>query len=121
MSKKQTKNPKKLPKNQQEHIERHIDHKLSKHLISKTEFFSSQVKQHTATAIIAAFSFLIALSWKDLITHLVEFSLNPELIDKYPFIVHVPTTILITLLAIFGIIFVSKWSRKPEQTFNQQK
>ncbi len=90
---KKIKNSKKLSKNQQEHIERHIDHRLSKHLISKTDFFSSQVKQHTATAIIAAFSFLIALSWKDLITHLVEFSLNPGLVEKYPFIVHIPTTI----------------------------
>jgi hypothetical protein len=111
---------KNLSKNQQEHIERHIDHKLSKHLISKTEFFSAQVKQHTATAIIAAFSFLIALSWKDLIVHLVDFLLNPELVEKYPFIIHIPSTILITILAILGIIFVSKWSRKPEQNLDKK-
>ena len=49
-----------LVKNLNKHISKNLPKHLGKHLISRDDFYASQVKQHTTTAIIAAFSFLIS-------------------------------------------------------------
>lgn len=88
------------------HVEKHIDKQVSKHLLSKTEYFANQFKQHVTTAIIAAFSFLIALAWKDFIVHIVQLYFPDTSTD---FI----TAIIITLIAFIGIYLVSSWAKKP--------
>lgn len=115
-----------LTKNQQKNIEKQISihlkknlHKqlpehLSKHLISKKELVSNQFKQHVTTAIIAAFSFLMALTWKDFIVHIVT-DLTPKLtLEKHPYLADLYSAIIITIIAIIGIVLITKWAKKPE-------
>ena len=74
-----------------------------------TKQIQSKFREHASTAIIAALSFLIALSWKDLIIKLVQDNLSFALLDKYPYIPELLTAITITLIAILGIAIISLW------------
>ena len=105
---------KQLSKKQKEHIERHITKRVSKHLVSKTDLIGSQFKQHVSTAIIAAFSFLIALAWKDLIVHAVQTVIKEDLVQRIPYISQLISAIVVTLIAIIGILLVTRWAKKPE-------
>ena len=80
-----------------------------------TVFIGSKFRDHASTAMIAAFSFLIALAWKDFIIKLVRDNTKISLLEKYPYIAELYTAVIITILAIIGIIFVSKWAKKPEK------
>ena len=62
-----------------------------------------QFNNSTNTAIIAAFGFLVALSWKDLITEWVN------RISLYsPIQGQIITTLIITLIAVVGIFVTTK-------------
>ena len=74
----------------------------------------SEFKQQTSAAIIAAFGFVIALAWKDLITALIPKVARPGLIAQYPYISQLYTAIIITIFAVFGILIISRWAKKPE-------
>jgi len=116
---------KQIERNVEKHIAKHVkksvpEH-LSKHLISKKEFFNSQVKQHTTTAIIAAFSFLIALSWKDFISHIAISLTKPITLEKYPYLADFYSAIIITIIAVIGIILITKWAKKPEVLVSESK
>ncbi|MFH1290619.1 MAG: DUF5654 family protein [Nanoarchaeota archaeon] len=104
---------KQLSKQDQKHIEKHVDKKLSEQLPTKAELLGAQFKQHVSTAIIAAFSFLIALSWKDVIVHAVEALIKEEFIGSIPYLSDLIAAIAITLIAILGILLVTSWARKP--------
>ena len=80
-----------------------------------TVFIGSKFRDHASTAMIAAFSFLIALAWKDFIVKLVRENTKISLLEKYPYIAELYTAVIITILAIMGIIFVSKWAKKEEK------
>jgi uncharacterized protein YacL len=95
---------KNLLKTHRNHIEKHIQKHITKHLF----------KQHASTAIIAAFSFLIALSWKDLIVNLVTALTKPLTLEKYPYLADLYSAIIVTIIAIIGIGLVTKWAKKPE-------
>jgi len=100
-----------LTKPEEKHIEKHVE----KHLIANLPaYFSAQFKQHVSTAIIAAFSFLIALAWKDLIVNLVSKMTGTELLGKYPYLVSLYSAIIVTLIAVIGIALVTNWAKKPE-------
>lgn len=65
--------------------------------------FKREVKKSTNTAIVAAFAFLIALSWRDLITEYVnKISTNNLLQGKFI------SAITITLISVLGILLVTK-------------
>ncbi|MBU0466290.1 MAG: hypothetical protein KJ718_04385 [Nanoarchaeota archaeon] len=102
-----------LTKQDQKHIEKHIDNQLSKQVLTKAEFLSHQFKQHISTAIIAAFSFLIALTWKDLVVHAVESLIKEDTLTKTPYLSDLISAGVITLVAIIGILLVTTWARKP--------
>jgi len=103
-----------LSAQQKKHIEKHIDKQLSEQLLTKAEFLGHQFKQHVSTAIIAAFSFLIALSWKDLLVHLVEGVFSEEIITEAPYISDLVAAMVITVIAIVGILIVTNWAKKPQ-------
>lgn len=74
----------------------------------------NETRSQVVTAIVAAFGFLIALVWKDTITgavtHFVEelsFSGPPVLLTFY-------TTLLTTLIAVVGIVLITRWGKKSE-------
>jgi len=74
----------------------------------------SKFKEHASTAIIAALSFLIALSWKDFISKIIKGSIKISALEKYPYLADLYSAIIITLIAIVGIMIVSKWVKKKE-------
>ncbi len=103
-----------VEKQVKKHLPKHITRHLSDHLISKKEFIRNQFKQHASTAIIAAFSFLIALTWKDFIVHIVSTLARPITLEKYPYLADLYSAIIVTIIAIAGIAIVTRWAKKPE-------
>ncbi len=65
--------------------------------------FRRELKNSIRTAILAAFSFLIALQWRELITETVK-----KISGGTPFSGLVFTTIIITLLCVLGIVLTSQ-------------
>ncbi len=74
----------------------------------------NETKKQIGTALIAAFGFLIALVWKDTITsytsYIVSFLKFPSPESFQMFYV----SILTSIIAVFGIIFVNSWMPKQE-------
>jgi hypothetical protein len=121
-----------LSKKQQKQIDAHIGKSIKKHLTTQVKkvkipgsntvvHLSSQFKHHVSTAIIAAFSFLIALAWKDLIVAIVKEHISSSAFEKYPYIDAAITAIIITILAVIGISIVTYWAKKPEIITSEDK
>jgi len=104
---------KQVDKKIEKHVEKHMDKTLSKQLMTKAEFMGAQFKQHVSTAIIAAFSFLIALSWKDVIVHAVERLIKEEVVASAPYLSDLISALVVSLIAILGILLVTSWAKKP--------
>ena len=96
------------------HVEKHVEKTLSKQLLTKAEFLGHQFKQHVSTAIIAAFSFLIALAWKDLIVHFINTYITTEVLQQAPYLPALISALVVTLIAITGILAVTTWAKKPQ-------
>jgi MFS superfamily sulfate permease-like transporter len=95
--------------------------KTVKYTKKSTLYLKSEFRKHASTAIIAAFSFLIALVWKDLIVKLVQNNTKLTLLDKYPYLPELITAITVTLIAILGITLISLWATKPNQEVTNKK
>ena len=76
----------------------------------------SQFRQHTTTAIIAAFSFIMALSWRDLIAKIIQDNLTVQSIEKIPYLAELITAILVTIIAVLGIVIISKWAQETPKS-----
>ncbi len=66
--------------------------------------FKRELKKSIVTAIIAAFSFLMALSWRDLITEGIT-----KISELSPIKNNFITTTIITFIGVIGILLVSRW------------
>lgn len=69
--------------------------------------FKRELKKSIVTAIIAAFSFLMALSWRDLITEWIT-KISESSPVKNSFI----TTVIITFIGVIGILLISRWGNE---------
>ena len=72
----------------------------------------SEVKISIATAIAAAFGFVIALIWKDIIIGLMKLAgiwQEGGPTDATSAVIAIVGAIVITLVCIFGILYISKW------------
>ena len=70
-----------------------------------------EVKSTIATAIAAAFGFIIALIWRDIIVglfNLAGLKIN-EITNATGAITATVSGIIITVVCIFGILYISKW------------
>lgn len=71
----------------------------------------SEVKKTIATAIAAAFGFIIALIWRDIIVGL--FALGglkiSDITDATGATIAIVSGIIITIVCVFGILYTSKW------------
>jgi Cft2 family RNA processing exonuclease len=65
--------------------------------------FKREFKDSTNTAIVAALGFLIALSWKDVITEVMSQLSGIDLFKS-----KVMTATVITIISVIGILFISK-------------
>lgn len=100
-------------------LEKKIEQKLHKRLLSatknKTVFIHNKFKDHASTAIIAAFGFLIALSWRDPIKAIVDDRVRLSTFESIPYAAEFLSAIIITIIAVFGIMLVAKWANKDEK------
>ncbi|HLC88398.1 MAG TPA: DUF5654 family protein [Candidatus Nanoarchaeia archaeon] len=92
-----------------------IIEKTKNQVKEKTLYLQSQFKEHSSTAIIAALSFVIGLTWKDLILKVIDNILKPHLIQKYPYLSELITAVVVTIFAITTMTLVSRWAKKPEK------
>lgn len=104
-----------LTKTQQKAVKLEVRRQVHRRLVEKSVIFSSKFKEQTATALIAAFSLLIALSWKDVATRLVEVFAKNSLLTSLPYIDVLITALIVTTISIIGIALVSRWAKKEEQ------
>lgn len=71
-----------------------------------------EVKVSIATAIAAAFGFVIALLWRDVIIGILKyFELwrDGGFEDLTGIVIGIVVVIIITLLCVLGILYISKW------------
>jgi len=71
----------------------------------------SEVKINIATAIAAAFGFVIALIWKEIIVGLFALAgltIN-DITDATGAAIAIVAGIIITVVCVFGIMYISKW------------
>ena len=71
----------------------------------------TEVKINIATAIAAAFGFIIALIWKEIIVGLFALAgltIN-DIGDLTSGVIAIISGIIITIVCVFGIMYISKW------------
>jgi len=85
---------------------------LANRFVTQANYFRTQFKERTTTAIIAAFSFIIAFSWQDLIVNVIKTYTKTALLEQYPYLAQLFTAIIVTIIAVFAIMIVSNWSNK---------
>ena len=83
-------------------------------LVLAAQKFESESKKQVVTALVAAFAFLIALVWKEVITKYTN-----DIVAFFAFpgpasLALLYTAILTTLIAVTGIILVNLWGKKEE-------
>jgi hypothetical protein len=128
MEKNKNKKPN-LSSQQQKHIEKHVKTHLTKHLpkhldkhlISRNDYYASQIKQHTTTAIIAAFSFLMALVWKDFFVKIISEIMDTLITPPNTHLTNLYSAVIVTILAVLGIITVVKWTKKPHVLISESQ
>jgi hypothetical protein len=69
--------------------------------------FKRELKKSVTTALAAAFGFLIALSWREVITSWIE-----KISSFSPIKGNFISAILITIISVIGILLVSKFSNE---------
>ncbi len=95
---------------EQKNIIKHSS-KITKQIIKNLR---NETKKYTITAIVAGFGFLIALVWRDTIKEYVKILVTRLSISGNPALVSLYTAIITTLIAVIGIMIITKWGSKPE-------
>lgn len=72
--------------------------------------FEREFRKSVSTAIIGAFSFLIALTWKEVITNAVN-----KISESTPIKGSLISALIITLISVFGILIVSKLNNEDKK------
>lgn len=102
-------------KDLQQRIESSIQKKAINFSKKTATFFGSEFKKQTSVALIAAFGFLVALSWRDLITKVVNEAIPQTTLQQYPYLHLLYSAIIVTIIAAIGIGLISKWSQSKEK------
>jgi uncharacterized membrane protein YjgN (DUF898 family) len=96
--------------------------KIVKTLLDKTEIdekiigasgkVKKEIRKHIITAVLAAFGFLIALSWRDAIQAVINDLLFKFNLTQESYIFKFVAAIIITIFSVAGIIFFAKFEEK---------
>lgn len=105
-------NLKKLKERQEEVLQK------TKH---KTQKFFKEFRIQTATAIAAAFGFLIALAWRDAISDIVNKIIEKLGIASVAYLGKIIAAGIITILCIIGILLISRWGSKNKEKQKEEK
>jgi len=84
--------------------------KLKSKVKKSASKFKSELRKSIITALMAAFGFLIALSWRDVIV-----SIMSKVSEANPIKNNVLSAFLITIICVIGILIVSKFSNDEEK------
>lgn len=76
----------------------------------KLKKFNSELREQMKTAIMAAFGFLIALVWKDVITGFVD-----SISSKAPVQGQLISALLVTIISVLGIMIITKLLTPKEE------
>jgi hypothetical protein len=76
----------------------------------KIKTFNREFKKTTITAIIAAFGFLVALVWKDVITEFVN-----TLTNKSPIQGKLISAVIVTIISVLGILILTKLGQEKKK------
>ncbi|MCR4327198.1 MAG: DUF5654 family protein [Nanoarchaeota archaeon] len=100
----------------EEELKKEMEVKKEKKIKKALSTFNKEFRKSTNTAIIAAFGFLIALSWKDLITEYVN------VLSSYsPLQGQLISTLIVTTVSVLGILVVTKiFSDKQEEEVTKE-
>ena len=105
---------KEVEKQVETEVEKEVKKRLSQKFFEKTTIVRNEFKQQTLTALLAAFGFVIALSWQSVIKKIVDNSIPKSGILLYhPYLTDLYTAIIITVVCVIGILLVSRWAKKP--------
>ena len=114
LTRKQKAEVKKEVEKQTDKIEKKLTKKLHKRLFITTRAhagkFKNEVKKHTATAITAAFGFLIALSWRTPIQNSVNNMIESFGLIESAIYYEYLSAIFITIIAVLALMIVAKWT-----------
>ncbi len=80
--------------------------------ISVAALLKSEIRKNTATAILAAFGFIIALVWKDVITQGVDALIKLLNLTGSGFLFTIISALITTVICVIGIVYFSRWSEK---------
>ena len=80
--------------------------------ISVAALLKSEIRKNTATAILAAFGFIIALVWKDVITQGVDALIKLLNLTGSGYMFTIISALITTVICVIGIIYFSRWSEK---------
>lgn len=72
--------------------------------------FKKELKKSTNTALIAAFGFIIALSWRDFITEIIE-----KITSLGPAQGKLLGAIIVTIISVIGILITTKLLSENEE------
>jgi len=79
---------------------------------SSAKKVGKDVRKNITTAILAAFGFMIALVWRDVVRDGVTRLVEMLSLGGSGFWFSVLTAIITTVVCVFGIIYFSRWSEK---------
>ena len=71
-----------------------------------------EIRKNIATAILAAFAFIIALVWRDAIQSGVNKLTEYLKISSTGYVYNIITALVVTIICVLGIMFFSKWGEK---------
>jgi len=112
VDKKVEKVEKKLEKEFDKKVEKEVNKRLSSVVYEKTRrsasLFGSEFKKQTATAITAAFAFLIALSWRTPIQNLIDKIIEHLGLKGSAIYIEFLSAMIITLIAVLVLMWFSK-------------
>jgi len=92
-----------------------VDEKLAgldEKLTGGVDVLRKEVRKNTVTAILAAFAFIIALVWRDVITAGVSDLIKFLNIQGSGFAFTLISAVLTTVICVAGIVYFSKWGEE---------
>ena len=76
------------------------------------ETVKKEVRKNVVTAMVAAFGFMIAFVWRDAMQESVDKILASVGLTKEVYIFRIISAIVITVIAVIGIMMLSRWAEK---------
>ena len=73
-----------------------------------------EIRRKTGGAIVAAFAFIIALVWRDVIVEIVNQIVTTTGIEDTTYVYQLLLAIITTVIAVIGILYFSKWSEEKK-------